>query len=102
MDFEQELGITKYRGDVVLNANLWDNNGELHQFSVETTKRMIKKNISSRQRFSIENTIDICSKKGKCHTTKKVAALLYRARRSLEKNLAIGDKTACHLGVLQS
>jgi hypothetical protein len=97
--FEQDLGLADVKGCIVVGANIWAKKGGNRIFvSVDTTRRAFHQAVMSDTRYSMDKTLDLIAKGNKSEGLK---ALVYRAKVSDKKGLAIRDKEAVHLGIMQ-
>lgn len=95
--FEKDLGLEEVRGAIVVGANIWTKNGGNRiAVEVDTTRRAFHNACKSEKRYSMEKTLELMAKGNK---TEGLRALVYRAKVSDKKGLAIRDKDAVHLGV---
>lgn len=102
VDIKKELGIENLHGRIVVNASVWQKQGE-DAVTVEftSTMRSFKKAERCRKRFSPSATLEIAkSDKSKSHC-KTLEALVYRAKKTYEDGLALYDRGACVMGVLK-
>ena len=99
-EFEKDLGLQGLRGAVMVSANVWDSSRNFHFVKVPTTKAKLHNAIQSvgkKGRFSTERMLSLFEKNDKS----ALDALAYRAVLSDKADKAIGEKNACHLGVLK-
>ena len=95
---EESVGLGGLHNAIVVDGYLWDKKRQFHKVSTVTTVRRFKSACKSPTRYSTEHTLSLFEE-GK---PEKLKALCYRAKVSASKGLAIGDKDACHLGVLKA
>lgn len=95
--FERDLGLEEVRGAIVVGANIWTKkNGSRISVEVDTTRRQFHNAVKSTKRYSMDKLLELMTTDNK---TEGLRALVYRAKVSNEKGLAIRDKDAVHLGV---
>lgn len=97
--FEQDLGLADVKGRIVVGANIWARkNGNCISINIDTTRREFHRAVASDARYSMDKTLDLIARGNKSEGLK---ALVYRAKVSDIKKLAIREKNAVHLGVMQ-
>lgn len=96
--FEKDLGLEEVKGAIVVSANIWSNSNNMLSVRVETTRRAFHNAVLSNKRYSMDKMLDLMSKDNKPEGLK---ALVYRAKVSAEKDLAIREKNAVHLGIMK-
>ena len=95
--FERDLGLAEVKGCIVVGANIWaKKNGDRISVEVDTTRREFHRAVLSEKRYSMDKMLDLMEKGNKPEGLK---ALVYRAKVSDKKGLAIRDSGAVHLGV---
>lgn len=95
--FESDLGMKGLHGAIVVNATIWDKQGrESTQTEIHTTVCKFHNAIKSKKRIGLDNAVKSIGTKG-CLT-----AMVYRAKISHEKDLALYQKGCCNLGVTRS
>lgn len=95
--FERDLGLAEVKGRIVVGANIWaKKNGDKISVEVDTTRREFHRAVLSEKRYSMDKMLDLMEKGNKSEGLK---ALVYRAKVSDKKGLAIYDNGAVHLGV---
>jgi hypothetical protein len=98
--FEQNLGLNEVRGKITVGANIWTRkNGNRITVVMDTTRRAFHNAVKSETRYSMDKALDLITKGSKSEGLK---ALVYRAKYSDSHGLAIHEKNACHLGIMQS
>ena len=92
------VGLQDYKKNIVVSANIWEKDWVCRQVVVPTTVRKFRAAEKSRVRYSTEKTVKMLASGDK----KALEALLYRAKVSEQKDLAVGTKDACHIGIKQA
>lgn len=97
--FEKDLGLEEVKGAIVVGANIWTkNNGSKISVEVDTTRREFHKAVVSKKRYSMDKMFELIAKGNKSEGLK---ALVYRAKFSDAKDLAIREKNAVLLGIMK-
>ena len=97
--FENELGMRGMRNAIKISANIWERKGaDPKSFEVYTDIRHFRKSEKCVKKYSTSKTIALL----RGADNNALDALLYRARESYRKDLSVGEKDACHLGVFQA
>lgn len=97
--FEKNLGLEEVKGTIVVGANIWTKkNGSKISVEVDTTRREFHKAVVSEKRYSMDKMFELMAKGNKSEGLK---ALVYRAKFSDTKDLAIREKNAVHLGIMK-
>ena len=97
--FEKDLGLEEVKGAIVVGANIWTKkNGSKISVEVDTTRREFHRAVVSEKRYSMDKMFELMSKGNKSEGLK---ALVYRAKVSDKKELAIRDNGAVHLGIMK-
>lgn len=97
--FEKDLGLEEVKGAIVVGANIWTKkNGSKISVEVDTTRREFHRAVLSEKRYSMDKMFELMAKGNKSEGLK---ALVYRAKFSGTKDLAIREKNAVHLGIMK-
>lgn len=96
-DLDRAVGLSEYKNAIKVSASIWEKDWVCRQVEMNTTVRAFKKAEKSKVRYSTENCVKLLVSNDK----KALDALLYRAKVSEQKDLAIGTKNACHIGIKQ-
>ena len=95
---EQDIGLADVKGTITVCANIWAKKGQRISVEVVTTRRAFHNAMVADTRYSMDKTLHLIAEGSKNEGLK---ALAYRAKYSDEHGLAIGEKNAVHLGVMQ-
>lgn len=96
--FEKDIGLQDCRGSIRVGANIWAKKDRLVRVEVDTTRRAFHNAVKSDKRYSMEKTLQLMTTSNK---TEGLQALVYRAKVSDAKGLAVREAGAVHLGVMQ-
>ena len=96
--FKENIGLGGLHNAIVVDGYLWDKKRNFHKVSTVTTVRRFNLALKNKERFSTERTLHLFEEK----SPDRLKALCYRAKKSFNEGKALGDKDACHIGVLKA
>ena len=97
-NFETDLGLQDFSGTIKVSANIWGKGTECVHYNCYTTRAKLHNALNKKMRYSTEKTIEAIQQS----SPKVLDMVAYRAKISDSKNLAVGERNACHLGITKN